>query len=185
MATLIAIVYPDEFRAAEVMATLRRLQREYLLELADACYVTKDLSGKVQLHQAIDLTASGAVSGAFWGSLVGLLFFAPLLGAAVGAATGALAGSVTDYGIEDDFMRELGAQMQPGTSAIFALVIRYTEDKVIPVIGRFGGSVLRTNLSKEAEQHLQAELSGATTGTPVVETPHAVHTETEIETENR
>ena len=176
MATLIAIVYPDEFRAAEVMATLRRLQREYLIELSDACYVTKNHAGNVQLHQAVDLTTTGAVSGAFWGALVGMLFFAPFLGAAVGAASGAITGSVSDYGIEDDFMKELGAQMQPDTSAIFALVERYTEDKVIPVIGKFGGTVLRTNLSKEDEQHLQAELNAdygvvATPKTDVIETP--------------
>lgn len=159
MATLVAIVYPDEFRAAEVMATLRRLQREYLLELADACYVTKDQSGKVQLHQAVNLTTSGAIGGLFWGSLIGLLFFAPLLGAAVGAATGALGGALSDYGIEDDFMQELGEQMQPGSSAIFALVVRATEDKVIPVIAQFGGKVLKSNLSQEAEQKLQEELN--------------------------
>jgi uncharacterized membrane protein len=83
MADLVAITYPDEHRAAEVLATLRRLQHEYLIDLEDACVVTKDAQGKIKLHQAVNLTAAGAASGAFWGSLVGLLFVFPFGGLAV------------------------------------------------------------------------------------------------------
>jgi uncharacterized membrane protein len=64
MANLVAIVYPDQHRAAEVMATLRRLQSEYLIDLEDACVVAKDEAGKITLHQSVNLTATGAVSGA-------------------------------------------------------------------------------------------------------------------------
>ena len=40
-------------------------------------------NGKIKLHQAINLTAAGAISGGFWGSLIGLIFLNPLLGLAV------------------------------------------------------------------------------------------------------
>jgi uncharacterized membrane protein len=161
MANLVAIVYRDQHRAAEVMATLRRLQSEYLIDLEDACVVVKDEAGKIKLHQSVNLTATGAVSGALWGTLIGLLFFNPFLGTALGAATGAVAGRLSDYGIDDDFIKSLAAEMQPSSSAIFALVRRATVDKVEPEVAKFGGKLLHTSLSKEAEAKFQAMLDEA------------------------
>jgi uncharacterized membrane protein len=161
MADLVAIVYPDQHRAAEVMATLRRLQSEYLIDLEDACIVVKDESGKVKLHQAVNLTATGAVSGALWGTVIGLLFFNPLLGTALGAASGALAGRLSDYGIDDDFIKSLAAEMQPSSSGIFMLVRRATIDRVEPELAKFGGRILRTSLSRETETKFQAMLDEA------------------------
>jgi len=162
MADLMAIVYPDEFRAAEVMASLRRLQGEYLLDLEDACYVTRDKAkGKVKLHQAVNLTATGATSGALWGTLIGMLFLNPLLGMAIGAASGALGGKLSDYGINDEFMKNLSAKLEPGSSAIFMMIRRATADKVEPELAKFGGSILYTNLSKDAEEKFNKLLAEA------------------------
>ena len=90
MSDLIAVAYDDEYKAEEVRLTLAKLQKEHLIELEDAAVVIKKDDGKVQLKQAINLTAAGAASGSFWGLLIGTLFWAPLVGVAVGAASGAL-----------------------------------------------------------------------------------------------
>ncbi len=89
MATFVAIQYDTEEKADEVRKKLVGLQREYLIDLADAVVAVKDANGKVRLHQPVNLTAAGAVGGGLWGSLIGLLFLNPLLGAAVGAGAGA------------------------------------------------------------------------------------------------
>ena len=156
MADLVAIVYPDEFRAAEVLATLKRLQSQYLLDLEDACVVTRDKEkGKLKLHQAVNLTTAGAATGALWGTLIGMLFLVPLAGLAVGAAAGALSGKLSDYGINDDFIKSISTKLEPGSSAIFMLVRRATVDKVEPEVAKFGGQILYSNLSKEGEEKLQ------------------------------
>ena len=121
----------------------------------------QDAQGKIKLHQSVNLTASGALSGAFWGSLVGLLFLFPLGGAAIGAAAGALSGALSDYGIDDQFMRALSEQMTPGSSAIFMLVRKVTTDKVAPELAKFGGKILYTSVSKEAEAKFQEMLESA------------------------
>jgi uncharacterized membrane protein len=167
MSDLVAITYSDINQAGVVLNTLKRLVTEHVLEMDDAVYVTKDASGEVELHQMINLpgagAASGGASGALWGGLIGLLFLQPLAGAAIGAAvgagTGALAGKFADYGIDDNFVKQLSTQMTPNSSAIFVLVRRATVDKVLPQISGYGGTVLRTSLSNEAEQRLQAALS--------------------------
>ena len=158
MSDLIAIAYDNRYKAEEVRLTLAKLEREHLIELEDAAVVVKDKEGKVKLKQAINLTAAGAASGGFWGLLIGTLFFVPLFGAAVGAATGALGGALTDIGVDDDFMRELGETLQPDNSALFILVRKVTPDKVLDEVSKYGGKVLRTSLSKDDETQLQEVL---------------------------
>lgn len=171
MSDLIVVAYPDTYRAAEVLATLRRLEMEYLVDLDDAVIVTKDQSGALKLHQGVNLTAAGAVNGMFLGLLVGTLFLFPFpfiaplawLGvtaatAGVGAATGAIAAHYADYGIDDEFVKNLSATMQPGSSALFVLVRKATPDKVIAEVSKFGGTILRTSLSQDAETKLQDAL---------------------------
>jgi uncharacterized membrane protein len=158
MSNLIVVAYPDEYRAAEVLASLRRLNKEYLIDLDDACYVTKDARGKIKLHQNTSLTGAGAAWGGMWGMLIGLLFFVPFIGLAIGAGVGALSGKLADYGIDDKFAKQIAATMQPNTSAIFMLIRKSTPDKVVPEVAKFGGTILQTSLPKETEEKLQEAL---------------------------
>jgi uncharacterized membrane protein len=158
MSDLIVVGFQDEFKADEVMNELRRLQAEYLVDLEDAAVVVRNQEGKVKIKQAQELVAAGAVSGSYWGILLGVIFFNPIF-ALVGAAAGALSGALSDIGINDDFMRDLGSTIEPGTSAIFVLVRKSTPDRVLADLSKFEGKVLRTSLSKEDEQKLQAALT--------------------------
>jgi uncharacterized membrane protein len=164
MSTLVVVGYDEPFKADEVLLKLRKLQREYLLDLEDAAVAIKDEQGRLKLHQTVNLTAAGAVSGGFWGSLIGLIFLNPLLGFAVGAATGAISGALTDVGINDNFMKDLAATMTPGSSTLFVLVRKSTPDKVLEELTGTGGRILKTSLSNEDEAKLQAALSAATSG---------------------
>src|SRR3954471_14157781 len=155
MSTLVAIAYPDQATADEVVATLSRLQTEHLISLEDAVVVTRQQDGKVKLHQGNKLVAGGAAGGALWGGLIGLIFFVPLLGMAVGAATGAATGALTDIGVDDNFMKDLGAKLTPGAAALIVLVRSATADKVLPEIAQFGGEVIQTSLDTEAEARLR------------------------------
>jgi uncharacterized membrane protein len=161
MSTLVVVGYKEPYQAEEVRLKLRKLQRDYLLELEDAVVAVKDASGKVKLHQSVNLTAAGAVSGGFWGSLIGLLFLNPLLGLAMGAAAGAVSGALNDVGIDDNFMKELAAAMTPGSSALFVLVRKSTPDKVLEELKGTGGKILKTSLSHDDEAKLQVALSAA------------------------
>ena len=158
MSELIVVAYPDRHRADEVLLELRKSERAHLVDLEDAAVISKSPSGRVALRQTQHLSASGAVGGGFWGLLIGALFLAPALGAAVGAASGALVGALGDVGIDDDFMRELGEQLQPDSSALFLLVIRAAPGQITGDLAPFGGTVLQTTLSQTDEQTLRAAL---------------------------
>jgi uncharacterized membrane protein len=158
MSNLIVIGFNNEADAFEMRAALAKLQAQYLIEMEDAVVVTRDAKGKVQLHQAVNLTAAGAASGGFWGMLIGMLFLNPLAGFAIGASSGALSGKLSDIGINDQFMKELGATITEGTSALFVLVRKATPDKVLEGLKSFAGKgrVLQTSLTKDKEDELRA-----------------------------
>jgi uncharacterized membrane protein len=160
MSNLVVIGFQDEHTAFDMRATLAKLQKEYLIDMEDVVVVTRNEKGKVKLHQAVNLTAAGAAGGSFWGMLIGMIFLNPLLGAAVGAGSGAISGALTDIGIDDKFMKELGGTLQPETSALFVLVRKSTPDKVLERLEEFKGkgTILKTSLSKDSEDELKAVL---------------------------
>jgi uncharacterized membrane protein len=127
-----------------------------LIKVSDAATVIRKLDGKVKVKQANNLVGAGVLGGAFWGMFIGLLFWAPWLGLAIGAVTGALSGKLSDYGIDDDFIEEVGAKVEPGGSALLLMIEQWTEDKVVDELSKFDAHVVRSSLSKEDEEKLKA-----------------------------
>ena len=158
MGTLVAIAYPDVATAEKVRGELVQATKEHLIQLEDAVIVEHRADGKMKLHQAGNMTAAGAAGGALWGGLIGLLFLAPLFGMAIGAATGAAAGKMTDVGVDDNFLKTLGAKLAPGGAALIMLGRSDTPDRVIERVRPYGGEVVQTSLSDDDEAHLRAAL---------------------------
>ena len=50
--------------------------------------------------------------------------------------------------------------LKPGTSALFLIVEQMTTDKAVEGLSQYGGTVLKSSLSKEAEKDLQEALHG-------------------------
>ena len=160
MSNLVAIAYDDLGTAQQVVSNLGRAQAAHEIELDDLVIVEHRGDGKIKLHQP-SMAGAGAAGGALWGGLIGLIFLMPLFGMAIGAASGAAAGALTDAGVDDKFMKELGEQLTPGSAAVIALVRRVTMDKVLERVAPYGGDVVQTSLSQDAEDHLRAALAGA------------------------
>jgi uncharacterized membrane protein len=156
VATLTAVKFPTDSGARAVLDTLKDLQRQQLITIHDAAIVEWPPDRrKPRTEQLHNLAGAGALSGAFWGMLFGLLFFVPLLGAAVGAAMGGLAGSLTDVGIDDDFIKQIRDQVTPGTSALFLLSSNAVTDRVVDALRGTQMEIIATNLSKDDEDKLR------------------------------
>ena len=161
MSDLVAIAYPDLNTARQVAGNLDAAQKSHLITLEDAVIVERQADGKVKLHQP-SLAGMGAAGGALWGGLIGLIFLVPLFGMAIGAASGAIAGKFTDTGVDDEFMKKLGSELEEGKAALILLIRDVTPDKVLPEI-KIPGTVIQTSLSNEDEAALQAALDAAKT----------------------
>jgi uncharacterized membrane protein len=162
MSDLIVIAYPDEYKSEEALNEVERLQRQLILEVDGAASVVRNMDGKVKVNAPGSGVAvgGGALSGVLWGTLFGLLFFVPVLGAVAGGIFGTLLGTLNKSGIDQAFRDKVSAQLKPGTSALVMVVEKVTPDKAIEAMSKFGGTVLQTSLSKDAERQLQEALSG-------------------------
>jgi uncharacterized membrane protein len=156
MSELIVFAFPTETGASEMDETIHYLMKEELIALKDAAVVIRKPDGKIKVNQATNLVGVGAFGGAFWGMLIGLLFWAPWLGLAIGAVADAISGAMSDYGINDDFIKEVGVTIKPGGSALFLLISKWTEDKALERLNKFDATIVRTSLTKEEEDKLKA-----------------------------
>jgi uncharacterized membrane protein len=159
LSDLVAIAYKDVPTAQQVASNLGEAVKAHEIELEDVVIVEHRDDGKVKLHQP-SMAGLGAAGGALWGGLIGLIFFMPLFGMAIGAAAGAAGGAMTDRGVDDNFMKKLGDELQPGGAALILLISKVSPDKVIPKI-EIPGTVIQTSLSNENEQALQEALDKA------------------------
>ncbi len=160
---MIAIGYPDESTAAAAAAEAERLAADLIIQPDAIAVIRRDANGKFHTSTNHHPTAGGAMWGMFWGFLFGLLFFVPFLGMAVGAGMGAVMGKVEKVGIDKAFQQQVRQMVEPGTSALFLIVEKVTPDKAIAALSRFGGTVLKSSLSAEAEKELQDSLHGSST----------------------
>jgi uncharacterized membrane protein len=152
---LVVVAFANEIGAAEMRDALIDPQKQGLVALDDAAVVVRRPDGKVKVQQAVSLVGAGALGGAFWGMLIGLLFWVPWLGAAAGGLSGALGGGLSDHGLDDGFVKEVGNTIQPGHSALFLLIREANPGKLMDALKQFNGKILHTSLSKETEAKLR------------------------------
>ena len=160
MSELVAVVFDDSITAFEMRTELMKMQKEYLIEMEDAVVVTRDENGKAKLHQSMNLTAAGAVSGSFWGLLIGMIFLNPLAGMAAGAGAGAISGALTDIGIDNKMMQDMCTKLKPDHSALFVLIRKSNSEKVLDRLKEFAGkgTVFKSSLKKDDEVALRKVL---------------------------
>jgi uncharacterized membrane protein len=164
MADLIAIGYPDEATGALAEQEAQRLAKELIIQSDAIASVRRDREGKFHVSTSHNPVGAGATWGMFWGLLFGLLFFVPIFGMAVGAGLGALMGRIEKSGIDRQFQDQVRAMLEPGTSALFLVVEKVTPDKAVEALSKYGGTVLKSSLSRETEQQLQEALHGNAAG---------------------
>ena len=162
MAGLTVWKFTDADGAQHALKVLASLQKQQLIQILDAAVVSwPEGKKKPRTRQAVDLVSLGALDGAFWGMLFGLIFFCPLFGVTVGALSGALSGHFRDYGINDDFIKEIQAKVTEGTSALFLMTGQVTVDKVLDALKEEPMELIESNLSEEQEAMLREHFSVA------------------------
>jgi uncharacterized membrane protein len=156
MATVTVLKFPSAQGADDALAVIQSLQKQHLIKLHDAAIVSWPEGSKgPRTKQLVDLVTTGALGGMFWGMLFGLIFFTPLFGIAMGAAAGALGGVFKDYGIDDDFIRQIRGAVTHGTSALFLMTSEAVMDRVVETMKSVPFEIIATNLSHEQERRLR------------------------------
>ncbi|HXJ64056.1 MAG TPA: DUF1269 domain-containing protein [Actinomycetota bacterium] len=160
MADLVAIGYPDETTALAAMDEVERLAEDLIVEPDAIAAIVRNQAGKIRVTTNHHMVGEGTTWGLFWGFLFGILFFVPFFGMAIGAGLGAIMGKIEKSGLDKEFIAQVRDMLTPGTSALFVVVEKVTPDKAVEALSKFGGTVLKSSLSKETERELQEALHG-------------------------
>jgi uncharacterized membrane protein len=158
MSELIVIGYPEKATADAAAQDIGAMAKDYLVKLEKIAVIWREPDGKVKSEVPHGIVAAGTLGGMFWGMLIGLLFLIPIGGLIIGGAMGALMGKATDLGIKKEFQEQVQDLVQPGTAAVMMVVSEWTEDRVLPELQKYGGTVLRTSLSVDDEHELAEAL---------------------------
>jgi uncharacterized membrane protein len=180
MCELIAIGFKDEFQAVQVMSDLRQRKGDWTAALDDAVVLSWHEDGKLRVQQNIDPTTLESVGwSVLWGSLISAALLLPTMSGLSIAAAAAWDGARTlpngalepTIGVpnarwwrdvaclSDDFLRDLGAMVQPGSSAIFALLRGSNLRPVVNELRGYGGTLLRTPLNWMQDGRIRAVLA--------------------------
>lgn len=160
MSDLVVITFDNAEEAGKVRDALRQAQKRGALSLDDSAVVIKDAEGKIHVKNEID---RGVKIGALGGGLLGLLLagiFFPFAGLIVGALGGAAVGAMADLGISKKFVKQVGDELKPNTSALFIIVRQDSDpDMVLATLRPYKGKVYQTSLDTQAEENLRDVLS--------------------------
>jgi uncharacterized membrane protein len=159
MSYLVVVTFDGPEEAGKVRDTLRSAQRADFLSLDDSAVIVKDEEGKVHVKNEMDRGVKiGAIGGGMLGLLIGGIFF-PLAGLLVGILGGGLVGKLADTGIDQNFVKEVSEDLQPGTSALFFIVRAANPDVALAALRPYKGTVRHTSFPPETEEELRRVLS--------------------------
>jgi uncharacterized membrane protein len=161
---LVIAAFQDEEQATTTLNELRTMEREGVIEVLNAAVLKKRGDGKVSIRETEDVdTLRGTIFGALTGGLIGLIGgpAGAIAGAAAGAATGGFAARKIDMGFPNDTLEELQETLQPGTSAILALIEHEWVDQVIDELENIGAQLFRQSLKDEIAAQLKSDQKGA------------------------
>jgi uncharacterized membrane protein len=164
VAELIAIGYDDMETAHQAAEEVYRLAQDLVIEPEAVAVIVRDEKGRYHVTTNHHPVAEGVTWGVLWGALFGLLFFVPVFGLAIGGLFGVVFGLLERVGVDKEFQAEVRDMVKPGTSALFLVVDKVTPDKATQALSKYGGRVLKSSLSSDAERQLQEALAGARDG---------------------
>jgi uncharacterized membrane protein/sporulation protein YlmC with PRC-barrel domain len=149
---LVSFVFAAPDGAAKALKVVGERVAANHLPRMEAAVLTRDASGRLRTHQEHDVSAGrGALVGAVVGGLLTLVAgpLGPIAGAAAGGAIGGAGAGAVDRGVPDRYLRDLGRDLQPGTSSLVLLVHPAAVNALVEALQPLGGTVLRQLLTDE------------------------------------
>ncbi len=155
---IIIAAFQEEDAADQALKTLKEAKKEKLISIDNAAVIRKDDDGKLHIKETADMGGGkGAGVGALVGGAIGLL--AGPLGVAAGSALGAAVGGITaklyDGGFKDDRLRQIGTSLEPGTSAIIAVIEHRWVAELERELAEEGADVTTAALAADIAEQLQ------------------------------
>jgi uncharacterized membrane protein len=157
---LVAIGYPEAYLAPLAMEQLESLRRDLRVRTDEIAAIVRDERGCFRIETNAEIAADAPSWTMLWLVLFASIYFVPVLKMPMGEDVAAILEQVDRAGLDPDFVRRVREIVRPGTSALFTLVVHVSPDAVVAALEEFGGTVLQSDVSPEAERLLLETLEG-------------------------
>ena len=157
---LVTKVFEQPGGANQTLEVVDDLQRQKDLKILDVAILVKEEDGSTSFKDVGDLQpGKGRLIGAIAGGLVGLIGgpVGVVVGALAGLGAGSLAARWMDLGFSDEFLAGLQDHLNPGSSALVALV---ENDSALPLVEALEGEngvVFRQTLTDDLVEKLMED----------------------------
>jgi uncharacterized membrane protein len=173
---LIVVGFQGRYRAVQVLTELRQ-RGIRLFDLEQAITVSWEDRRNFIVQQSINLSRhEGARWSRLWGGLIKATLFQPFTEALSYAASTIASGNhkfagdgavevlgrdwwLMEVGIPGDFVRDIGALVRPGESAIISLADHFEANVAIGFLRDCGGSTVYASLNREQTKKIEAVLA--------------------------
>jgi len=155
---LVVAAFKDEESAKAALKELKQIQKERLIKIENAAVLRRDQKGKLHITETQDMGGGkGAALGGVGGAAIGLIAGPALLvPAAVGALVGGLTAKLRDSGFSNQRLETLGESLQPGTSAIVAVVEHTWVGEVEQALAEAEADVMTAEIGADIAAQLEA-----------------------------
>ena len=154
---VILAVFDDQAIASQAYQDLHKAEKDKKVDLENVVLIHKEAAGKIDVKEAAEKISGGARIGALVGGALGILA-GPVgvitLGAA-GAVVGGLSAKLDDVGFDDERLEMLGETLEPGKSAILAVLESQYSEKLVQELKNRGAQVAVEDLPKDFRQILE------------------------------
>lgn len=156
---LIVLTFAEASQAEGLYDALVDLDKQNLIDLKDAVFVSKNADGELELDEKVHKEKrTGMGKGAVLGVMVGLMLGGPILGLAGGAAVGRLVGKRMDLGIDSGTIQSIADDLEQGQTALFVMGYTKQSGVVLNTFRKFQGKIVETTLDTDVRERLQRAL---------------------------
>ena len=155
---VVVAAFQQEGAAKAALKELKALKREKLIGIQNAAVIHKDQKGKIHIKETAEMGGGkGSVIGGVAGAAIGLIAGPALVvPAAVGALVGGLTAKLRDVGFSNKRLEALGEGLQPGTSAIIAVVEHKWVAQLEKEMEEVGADLVTAGLAADIAAQLEA-----------------------------
>jgi uncharacterized membrane protein len=155
---VIAVAFEDDRNAYKALTSLKELDSQHRVRVAEAAVVVRDQDGQLVVKDRVESTSLPATAG---GGLIGLLIgvLGGPLGVLVGGSYGLFVGSLFDLSdIEeaDSALAAISGSVRVGHSALLAAVDEQSPEVVDAAMADLDGTVMRRTVAD-----VEAEIAAA------------------------
>lgn len=152
---IVVLGFERQYGAEGMLEQIEKYEQEGLIILEDAVIASRGVGGYVDIKQANPQGGKATLKGSGVGLLAGLLLGGPILGVAAGAGIGAIINSFKDFGLDDNFVKEITKSLMPESSALFLLIKEAKAEELQDKFNQWGAYVITTSLPPDREKALR------------------------------